>query len=238
MKLLIDIGNTSSKLAVADGERFVHNERLAEPWADALRRLHSDFAIERIVVSCVGRAGVELRALLEAAPAEFAPYTWLAWNTPCALHDVPCGYGADRLAADIGAYSGQPALLVVDAGTCITYDLILNGRIEGSVISPGLQLRLNAMHDYTAALPRVQAYSPDAADKELAPLMAFDTEGSMLSAAHHGTRFEVEGYVRSLRALYPSLEVVLTGGNRIPLSPDIPHAYDPNLVLRGLARIE
>lgn len=247
MILLIDIGNTSSKLAVAQGHEILHTERLAEPWAAALRRLTEDYGTaEKIVVSCVGKEGAALQEALEGLQMTA---TWLSCDTPCAIGGVPKGYGADRLAADLGAYSGQHALLVVDAGTCITYDFIVDGRLAGGVISPGVQLRLNAMHDYTAALPRVEAaplpYSaaaedgaPAASKASALPLMANTTEGCMLSAALHGVRFEMEGYIRSLRREYPDLEVVLTGGNRFMLAEDIRYSYDPLLVIKGLAMID
>lgn len=231
MKLLIDIGNTSSKLVVARGEEFLHMERLAEPWEAALRRLLAAYPIEAIVVSCVGKEGPALQAALAALDLRS---TWLTHATLCAISGVPEGYGADRLAADIGAYAGQRALLVVDAGTCITYDLIIDGHLTGGVISPGVQLRLNAMHDHTALLPLCTAQSHDVAST---PLMAGDTEGCMLSAALHGTQFEVEGYIRALLREHPTLEVVLTGGNAF--HPDVPCTctYDPLLVMRGLARL-
>lgn len=146
---------------------------------------------------------------------------------------MPHGYGADRLAADIGAYDGQHALLVVDAGTCVTYDLIIDGHLAGGVISPGIQLRLNAMHDYTAALPQIDHRTAAAVPS----LMANDTAGCMLSAAIHGVRFEVEGYVRALLAEYPDLDIVLTGGDRLPLADDIRYTYKPTLVLNGLDKL-
>lgn len=239
MKLLIDIGNTSSKLAVAHGGEMVHTGRLAEPWTDALHRLFATYDIERIGVACVGSEGPALRAALAevgpAAPHLCGPALWLSASTPCPIAGIPEGYGADRLAADIGAYTGQRTLLVVDAGTCITYDLIVDGRLAGGVISPGVQLRLNAMHDYTAALPHIAA-APDA---PLPPLMGHDTPSCMLSAAIHGVRHEMEGYIRALHSQHPDLEVALTGGNRFDLRlPDaIAAHYHPHLVLQGLAKL-
>lgn len=231
MKLLIDIGNTSAKLAIADptGE-MLHTERLAEAWGDAIARLCRDYSPRRCVVSCVGYDDPALHAALSDSGL---PTVWLSASTPCDIQGIPEGYGADRLAADIGAYAGQRALLVVDAGTCITYDLIVDGTLCGGVISPGVQLRLRAMHDHTAALPLVDAHS---AGQSVA-LMPCDTVNCMLSAALHGVRYEVEGYVRSLMREYPDLCVVLTGGNRVSLPDDIPHTYDPLLVLRGLCKL-
>lgn len=231
MKLLIDIGNTSSKLAIAQGDELLHMERLAEPWTDALQRLHAAYSPDSIVVSCVGKEGPALQAALDSLGMDAI---WLTHATPSAIKGVPEGYGADRLAADIGAYSGQRALLVIDAGTCITYDLIIDGCLVGGVISPGVQLRLNAMHDHTALLPLCCAQDHAAADT---PLMANDTEGCMLSAALLGTQFEVEGYIRALLREHPNLDVWLTGGNRFELPADIPHTYDSQLVIKGLIKI-
>ena len=230
MKLLIDIGNTSSKMAVTQGDDVLLTERLVEPWATALERLHHNYTIDATIVSCVGKEGPALRKAL-AARGDSA--TWLSHTTPCTIGGVPEGYGADRLAADIGAYSGQHALLVIDAGTCITYDLIVDGRLTGGVISPGVQLRLNAMHDYTAALPQISALEAE----DTPPLLGNDTRSCMLSAAIRGASFEAEGYIRSLLAEYPDLCVVTTGGNPLEISKELPHTYDPLLVLRGLNKI-
>lgn len=220
MFLLIDIGNTSAKLAIAapDTGEIVHFERLTDTWRDALDRLYREYGVTETRVSCVGRDVPELHAL----PA----VKWLDWTMPCAISNIPAGYGADRLAADLGAYTGQHALLVIDAGTCITYDLIIDGAVVGGVISPGVQLRLNAMHQHTAALPQVEA-AP-------APLMADTIVPVLRSGAVNGARFEVEGFIRAVRAEHPDVDVVLTGGNHFDLSPDISHRYDPYLVLRGL----
>lgn len=241
MKLLIDIGNTSSKLAVTQGDDVLHMERLTEPWATALERLHRDYTIDTIVVSCVGKEGPALR---EALKARGDVALWLTSETNCAISGVPAGYGADRLAADLGAYTGQHALLVIDAGTCITYDLIIDGRLVGGVISPGVQLRLNAMHDYTALLPQIEVPHTNtldnAASTNLADtcpnvaIMANNTEECMLSAAIYGAIFEAEGYIRALLQEYPDLCVVQTGGNRLQITTNLPYRYDPMLVLCGL----
>lgn len=67
--------------------------------------------------------------------------------------------------------------------------------------------------------------------------MANDTTGCMLSAALHGTAFEAEGYIRALLAEHPDLCVVTTGGNPLAISNELPHTYDPLLVLRGLNKL-
>ena len=232
MKLLIDIGNTSAKLAVSDNGEFVHFERRSECWIDAFSRLYREFCFDKIVISSVAGPDVELDAALEALSV---PYEWLKWNTPCpvkTLTGIPEGYGADRLAADFAAVAQAPEhpLLVIDAGTCITYDVFsADGTIVGGVISPGVQLRLKAMHDHTALLPLFEA-EPEA------EVLANDTKGCLLSGAVNGARFEVIGFIRAVFEHYPDVHVFLTGGNDFPLPADItcPVTHDPYLVLRGL----
>lgn len=232
MKLLIDIGNTSAKLAVSDNGEFVHFERLSESWFEAFTRLHKQFSIEEAVISSVAGPDAELDAALEDMPF---PHKRIAWNTPCPFKDIkgiPEGYGADRLAADYGAFAQDAVnpILVIDAGTCITYDLFdADGTVVGGVISPGVQLRLKAMHDHTALLPLIEA-EPEA------PLYGMNTKDCLLAGAVMGAQFEIIGYIRELQHQYPNLHVFLTGGNEFDIPSDITCqvTHDRYLVLRGL----
>ena len=229
MKLLIDIGNTSAKFALAEGEEIILSERVHEPWHTLLSRLQQSYTIERCVISNVAAEDQSLFAALRECSI---PTLLLTDSTECALRSIPKGYGADRIAADLGAlakYSGR-TILVVDAGTCITYDLIdSRGNVLSGVISPGIALRLKAMHEHTAALPLFEA-DPDT------PLMGTDTRTSMMSSAIHGTRFEVEGYIRTLRSAYPDMAVCMTGGDAMLMAGDMPAdtVCDPLLLFRGL----
>lgn len=234
MKLLIDIGNTSAKLVVMDTD-FVHFERRHEPWKDTFSRLMAVFPINDVRLSTVAGEDAELK---EALAHLSIPVMWLTAATPCPVKPIvgilPT-YGADRWAADIGAIAQDPdhTLLIIDAGTCITYDLIsAEGTLLGGVISPGVQLRLNAMHEHTALLPQIEA-------EEEAVLLGFDTRTHMLSAAVNGTRFEIEGYIRTCWQMHPDLHVFITGGNTFQFSSDItcPVTYDPYLVFKGLASL-
>ena len=234
MKLLIDIGNTSAKLAVMDSD-IVHFEHRRESWKNTFARLMTEFPISDVRLSSV--AGKD-PALKEALDTLSVPVIWLTASTPCPIKpitDIPATYGADRWAADIGALSQDcdHTLLIIDAGTCLTYDVISHdGRILGGAISPGVQLRLKAMHEHTALLPWVEA-------EDEAVLLGNDTRTAMLSSAVNGTRFEIEGYIRHLLHKFPDLHVFITGGNNFHFSDDIhcPITHDPNLVFRGLAAI-
>jgi type III pantothenate kinase len=234
MKLLIDIGNTSAKLAVMDTD-IVHFERRCEPWKETFVRLLAAFPIDGVRLSTVAGEDVELK---EALAHLDIPVIWLTSSVPCPVKpvmEVPPTYGADRWAADIGASAqdSDHTLLIIDAGTCITYDLFsADGRLLGGAISPGVQLRLNAMHEHTALLPQIKA------EKE-AVLLGYDTRTHMLSAAVNGARFEMEGYIRQFMKEYPDLHVFITGGNTFEFAEDIscPITHDPYLVFKGLASL-
>lgn len=231
MKLLIDIGNTSAKIAVANNYNIIFTERINEPWTDVIQRLLKSYPLQRCIISNVAAADPTLDAAFSTCGI---PTLWLSDTTDCALRSIPKGYGADRIAADLGAYAEAKGrtILVIDAGTCITYDLIdKDGHILSGVISPGIELRLKAMHEHTALLPLL---SPDFDT----PLMGNDTKTHMMSSAIHGTRFEMEGYIRTLATQYPDLIVFITGGNTIrPNLPDTEIIYDPQLLFKGLSTI-
>ena len=234
MKLLIDIGNTSAKLAVMD-DGILHYERRHESWSDTFSRLMSQYPISDVRLSTVAGEDAELN---EALAQLNVPVRWLSAAVPCPVKpiaNVPLGLGADRWAADIGAIVQDPdhTLLVIDAGTCLTYDVIAReGAYLGGAISPGVQLRLNAMHEHTALLPQIEA-------EQEAVLLGYDTRTHMLSAAVNGTRFEMEGYTRNLLKEYPDLHVFMTGGNTFQFSEDItcPITHDPYLVFKGLGSL-
>ena len=235
MKILVDIGNTSAKLVVSDNGDFVHFEHKSEPWRDLLRRLAVSYKLDEAVVSTVVGDDIEL---VEALRDLSVPCRCINRDTPCrskTLQGIPETYGADRLAADYGAVAQDlsSTILVIDAGTCITYDLISSdGRFLGGAISPGVQLRLNAMHDYTAKLPLVKAVRET-------PILSDNTEGNLMSGAVNGARMEMAGFVNKLSKAYADLHVFVTGGDGLDLSSDVQcmATYDPYLVFKGLDSI-
>ena len=239
MKLLIDIGNTSAKLAVADKD-IVHVERLTGTWNETLSRLIKSYDITSARISTVVNENSELSDFIGHLRI---PALWLSSNIPypsAPLRNIPKGFGADRWVADVGAMSLAPnqTLLVIDAGTCITYDVISSsGEFLGGAISPGVQLRLTAMHEHTARLPLLGATEQilGATDHEV-DILGRDTQSSMLSSAINGTKFEIEGYIRHLLTMHHDLHVFITGGNELSLTADFscPITYEPHLVFIGL----
>ena len=220
MYILLDIGNTRLKASTADCNSIYPNEN----WLD-----FTDIAEEILVSNVAGS---------DALPKEVAmspKCKFLTWQSPEArewLKDIPAGLGADRVAADIGARSMMPehTLLIIDAGTCLTFDVIgRDGTILGGAISPGINLRLRAMHEHTAALPLLDAEGEH-------PVLGYDTPTSMRSGAINGISWEIEGYIRTMQKMYPDLHVFMTGGDDMEFPEDLQHIItrEPLLVQKGL----
>lgn len=238
MTLTLDIGNTRSKFTLFDDSEIVRHlpvshELTVPTLADWLTSHPAIAAVHWCSVGAVidgleaafSVAPVVVRRLLPTAPPSGITIEYLSPET----------LGADRLAAVLGARSLRPRehLLVVDAGTCITFDFLLSdGRYLGGNISPGLAMRLEAMHRFTARLPLVAA-------EGATPLMGQTTETALRSGATLGIVYEIEGYIRRLREEYGSICVFLTGGNRFDfrISSESCIFADDFLVARGLAAL-
>jgi type III pantothenate kinase len=150
-------------------------------------------------------------------------------------YKTPETLGKDRLAAVSAAVRLHPGypLLVIGIGTCITYDFVrANRRYEGGSISPGLDMRLKAMHRFTAGLPLVNI------DLK-ANLTGNSTTAALQSGALWGILLELDGIIARYRRDNRGLKVVLSGGgadfykNKLK-KPIFAH---PNLVLHGLKEI-
>jgi type III pantothenate kinase len=158
MVLTIDIGNTSAKVAVFQDNEIIFSERVATDWHTEIGKLCATYDIKGCGVSNVAGPNEALDRALQLLPC---PVLRLTYTSPCAqpyFQQIPQGLGADRLAADIAAVTQMPntPVLVIDAGTCLTFDVIdENHCFAGGNISPGVELRLKAMHEHTAALPLI-----------------------------------------------------------------------------------
>lgn len=237
MILLIDIGNTSAKYALCRDGRIVVTDRVSGSWATVGSHIITTYGMpEQVLISNVAGPQPELEALLYSLRMEAR---WLSWDTPEAQRfftAIPPGLGADRLAADVAACTMAPDadVLVVDAGTCLTFDIINASRTYvGGSISPGMGLRLKAMHDHTAALPLLTPQGD-------APVIGTDIYTAMRGGCCNGMRWEIEGYVRHLVANgFPDLRVFCTGGDAPVLADDVSVrvTHHPHLVFQGLLEV-
>ena len=230
MNLVIDIGNTAAKLAVFDGTE------LLEVVYDSNRTL------ERLPGLCSRYPIGQAIDLSESASAQLSalsvPLLRLGADTPLPvenLYETPETLGYDRMAAVVGACGQAPGrdLLVIDAGTCITYEFVdAAGRYHGGNISPGMQMRFQALHRFTGRLPLVQR------EGRRLP-MGKDTESAIRAGVIKGMEYEIEGYIRAMKYKYPQLLVFLTGGDEFSFDTNVKSIIfaDRFLVLKGLNRI-
>jgi type III pantothenate kinase len=234
MNLALDFGNTRIKTAVFDGDHLVL-KRVFDSEQALLGALDDFSGVTRCIIGSVTKQHQRASELMSD---RFKTLVF-AKTTPTPLTNLyrsAMTLGSDRLAAAVGAYTLFPQrnVLTVDAGTCIKYNFV-NDRNEylGGAISPGLPMRLKAMHHYTAALPLVEA------DKTYDRLVGQDTAGSLLSGALLGAACEVDDMIARYQRAYGNLQVVITGGDADYLCKQLKNRFfaDQNILLQGLNTI-
>ena len=127
----------------------------------------------------------------------------------------------------------KPAWLIVDVGTCVTADLVVEGVHLGGSISPGIQSRLNVMNKDTHSLPKIEFGLDDG--KINGETRGLNTKEAMESGAADGVVSEIIGRWTSLKQEFPTLGIILTGGgsSNLELGPVTPKFADSNLTLKG-----
>lgn len=149
-------------------------------------------------------------------------------------YTTPETLGKDRIADAVGAhvkFSGANAL-AIDCGTCITYNVVADHAFRGGAISPGVHMRLKAMHHFTGRLPLLEVTDATA-------IAGKSTADAMMSGAVMGAAAEIEGMIRSFCSAWGPLNVVITGGDQPLLEQHLesPIFADPLLTLTGLNEI-
>ena len=235
--LVIDIGNSGLKAACFDGDALLPPvARLTDDsdWAALAERV-TNLGVRNILYATV--ANVPERRWLENWKANGIRVFALDRSRPLPFasdYDTPETLGQDRIAAVAGTLGRMyTARLVVDAGSCVTLDLVnRHDRYLGGNISPGVRMRLRAMHEQTARLPLVASGAIDGT-------VGRSTEQALRHGGQLGVVYEIEGLYRRLLPAHPDLQLVLTGGDAPLLlsyfSLEVLHL--PHLVLRGLNQI-
>lgn len=232
MNLIIDTGNTLTKLALFLGREMVAFSSFAGvETRPIIKFCEANLLITNAILSTV-----------KEYPSEIDLYLGQHYNTVFFSHTTsvpvenkygtPETLGKDRLAGAIGAQQMFPSSdnLVIDAGTAITYDLITaDGEYLGGAISPGITMRYKALHTFTSRLPLLNYYDD-------AQLIGDDTSTSIHSGVLNGTVAEMEGIIQRYQLVYPGLKIILTGGdhNYFDKRLKIKTFAAPNLVLEGL----
>nr|WP_302180099.1 type III pantothenate kinase [Chryseosolibacter indicus] len=151
------------------------------------------------------------------------------------LYKTPATLGVDRIAGVAGGKQLFPFnnCLVIDAGTCITFDFIdKDGNYRGGAISPGLRMRFQAVHTFTARLPLISPI-------ETPELIGDSTETCIQSGVINGLVAELDGIIEQYRMKFGDLQVILCGGDARFFENKLKASIfaSPDLVLVGLNSI-
>lgn len=236
MNLILDFGNTNKKLAITDSSGTIEKLEIRKDISlPAIKTFaEKNPGIDSCILSSVIRYPSSINTFLK----KHFRFIELTESTPLPVinrYRNPVGLGKDRLAAVAGGSSFFPCqdILVIVAGTCITYNLLTSANeFLGGAISPGLNMRFQALHTFTGKLPLI-AY------KDFDDPIGTNTEQSILSGVVNGIVSEMDGFAVLYKKKYPRLNVILSGGdlkyfdNRLKISI----FAIPNIVLLGLHQI-
>jgi len=210
MNLIIDVGNTLVKYAVFDGKKLLTDQQSKmEGFAQKIKAIFEVYPkIDHAIIASVVRLPDKIFKVLSL----FCPVHLLSQTSKIPFRNSyasPETLGIDRIALATAAFYKYPSsnVLVIDMGTCITYDIINDhGEYLGGAISPGAAMRYRAMHKQTDGLPQLS----------LSPIMdaiGDTTESSMHSGVVNGITLELEGIISQYDQRFSHLTVILTGGN-------------------------
>jgi len=233
MNLIIDVGNTLIKFAVFDSNMLRHKEScIVENFSQTLEVISSKYAkIEFCIVSSVGNFSEFQFAKLN----DSYPVLKLSYETKVPfsnLYETPQTLGVDRIALVSAAALLYPKknVLIIDAGTCITYDILTaNNEYLGGAISPGLSIRYNGLNSFTEKLPLLEPNSPN-------NLVGNTSISAIHSGVVNGVLFEIDGFIESFQSHFKNLTIILTGGDAHFLRDSLKsHIFaNSNFLLEGL----
>ena len=234
MNLVVDLGNTFAKIAVFQNYRVLGTFKvLKEEKNKKIEKIFQEYPkIEFSILSSVLKDDDLAKKILQKHSILY----YLDSNLKLPFKNryaSPQTLGKDRMAlaaAAVNKYYEQNCL-VIDAGTCVTYDVV-NNRSEylGGGISPGLQMRFNAVHKFTEKLPLIMA------DSNHLKLVGDSTEESLRSGIYFGFAAEIDGMISRYKSEFKDLTVILTGGDLLFLSKRLKNSIfaNSNFLLEGL----
>ena len=232
MNLIIDYGNSSAKVGIFEHEKLVDKHVFSSP--EDIKSFVENVPAEHAIISSVTADAKTVASWIPLAKKKII----LSHKLPLPIKNhyaTPETLGVDRLAGVCGARHlfAHENCLVIDAGTCITYDFIdVEGNYLGGSISPGLNMRFQAVNTFTAKLPLVHPID--------APmLIGNSTESCIQSGIVNGILLEMEGIINSYRKNFMPLRVILCGGDTVFFENNLKASIFavPELVLSGLNSI-
>ena len=206
--LCFDFGNTRLKASVFTNDSFVEEISFDNDSLEFISTAIEKYNPNKTILASVVNHNPEIETYL-AANTRFHKLTSLSKFNFKIAAGKPETIGTDRLALMAAACAEFPGKnnLIIGIGTCITYNFInTQSQFLGGAISPGMEMRFKAMHDYTAKLPLVSL------DKNL-PLIGYDTKTNLQSGVIFGITNEINGFIEKYEEKFGNFNAVLTGGD-------------------------
>jgi len=233
MLLAIDVGNTQIKSAVFEQNTLLQKEIISvSDWKNSVKNSLKIFPeIKNIVVASVGK--LQKHDFLDLSNVVNVHFISKESRFPFQnQYSTPDTLGIDRMVLAAGAVLQFPNVsrLVIDAGTCITYDFIdANNNYLGGAISPGIRLRYESLHNYTAKLPLLTIEKPE-------KLIGDSTQQAIHSGVVNGVAMEIDGFINSNLDENDNFIIILTGGDSVFLAERLKNTIfaNPNFLLESL----
>ena len=236
LNLGIDLGNTLAKFYLFDGEKIILQRKVNyssfESSTDALISENSDISaiIYADVKGMAGRILEKYSNDIKVIPVNSSmhlPFT--------NLNKRGSTLGNDRIVLVAAASKSYPKsnVLVIDMGTCITYDFIDKQNVyKGGAISPGFVMRYKALNHFTANLPIVEYKTPENPQGK-------NTHGCIQSGVYFAILDEIKARIEYYKKNYESLTVILTGGdaNKLPKTLKNSIFANSNFIADGLLHL-
>lgn len=233
MIICIDVGNTRTKVAVYENSTLqqlviTNNEKLIKNISKLIQGITSGV---HIILSSVGNLPTTTIDHLK----NLGKITIVTHESAIPfknLYATPATLGIDRIVLVAGAVLKYPQQnrLVIDAGTCITYDFVNEqNQYHGGAIAPGIGLRYKSLNDYTANLPLEKI-------SELHPFVGNSTSGAIQSGVLNGVIAEIDAFIDHFKQQDENLTIILTGGNSEFLVNRLKNSIfaNPNFLLESL----
>ncbi|EHQ43163.1 type III pantothenate kinase [Myroides odoratus] len=232
----LDIGNTRTKLAMFENNSLLKTEYLSTKnlQEELLFFLKKNKTKPQIILASVVPLDSDLLNWLQM----HTDFIQISHTTPLPVankYQTPHTLGIDRLVVAAGSTIVYPntARLIIDAGTCITYDFVnTENEYLGGAISPGLQLRYKALNDYTAKLPYLQT-------EDINYFIGKNTNESIQSGVINGIVAEIDNIIDHYKKDYSDLTIILTGGDTVFLAKRLKNIIfaNPNFLSESLNHI-
>ncbi|MBT8234975.1 MAG: type III pantothenate kinase [Bacteroidia bacterium] len=233
MNLIIDVGNSWVKMAVYNGSQILHHKSMQQEdlKGEVQKVIRAYPKISHSILAAVTPVANEIIDILKKNSETHVLHS--ASRFPFKnKYGTPDTLGLDRIALVAAATEAYPNtnVLIIDAGSCITYDFLnAKGEYLGGAISPGIAMRYKALNTFTANLPELEK-----TDK--AELVGNSTDTSVHSGIINGVINEVDGMIERYRSEYRKVTVILTGGDGQFLSKRLKNTIfaHSNFLLEGL----